>query len=76
MELPDLVKACDLFVYLNVQFRSFSIRRKEQEVPSTFVANIHQLDAPNLDNLWLLRYAFMQSAVMREDVSPPKNRSV
>jgi len=28
MELPDLVKACDLFVYLNVQFRSFSIRRR------------------------------------------------
>jgi len=38
MGLPDLVKACNLFVYLNVQFRSFQF----EEVQSTFVANIHQ----------------------------------
>jgi len=44
MELPDLVKACDLFVYLNLQFRSFQFEEEqEQEVPSTFVANIHQM---------------------------------
>jgi len=30
MGLPDLVKACDLFVYLNVQFRSVQF---EEEVP-------------------------------------------
>jgi len=41
MELPDLVKACDLFVYLNVQIRSFQLEEEEQEVPSTCVANIH-----------------------------------
>ena len=38
MGLPDLVKACNLFVYLNVQFRSFQF----EEVQSTFVTNIHQ----------------------------------
>ena len=38
MGLPDLVKACAL----NVQFRSFQFEEEEQEVPSTFVANIHQ----------------------------------
>ena len=44
MGLPDLVKTCDLFVYLNVQFRSFQFEEEEQEeVPSTFVANIHHI---------------------------------
>ena len=38
MELPFLVKTCDLFVYLNLHFRSFQF----EEVISTFVANIHQ----------------------------------
>jgi len=41
MELPILVKACDLFVYLNVHFRSFQFEEVElEEAPSTFVANI------------------------------------
>ena len=31
VKLPDLVKACDLFVYLKVQFRSFQF----EEVPSS-----------------------------------------
>ena len=35
---PFWSKACDLFVYLNVHFRSYQF---EEEVPSTFVANIH-----------------------------------
>jgi len=40
---PFWSKACDLFVYLNVRFRSFQFEEEEeQEVPSTFVANIHQ----------------------------------
>ena len=64
MGLPDLVKICDLFVYLIVQFRSFQFEEEEeQEVPSTFVANIHHFppfhqgnprvrsQQPNLDNL-------------------------
>jgi len=38
MELPFLVETCDLFVYLNVHFRSFQL----EEVKSTFIANIHQ----------------------------------
>jgi len=29
MGLPDLVKACDLFVYLNVQLRSFQFEEEE-----------------------------------------------
>ena len=40
MELPVLVGACDLFVYLNVQFRGFQFEEEElEEVPSTCVAN-------------------------------------
>jgi len=39
---PFWSKACDLFVYLNVLFRSYQFEEEEQEVPSTFVANIHQ----------------------------------
>jgi len=39
MELPFLVKTCDLFVYLNLHFRSFQF----EEAISTFVANIHHL---------------------------------
>ena len=38
MELPFLVKTCDLFVYLNLHFRSIQF----EEVISTFVPNIHQ----------------------------------
>ena len=34
------LKACDLFVYLNLHFRSYQF----EEVTSTFVANIHQVD--------------------------------
>ena len=34
MGLPDLVKACGLFVYLNVKFRSFQF--EELEVPKYF----------------------------------------
>ena len=37
MELPILVKTCDLFVYLNVHFRSYQF---EEEVTGAFVANI------------------------------------
>ena len=37
----DLVKACGLFVYLNVQFRGFQFEEEELKVPTTFVANIH-----------------------------------
>ena len=37
MGLPDLVKTCDLFVYLNVQFRSFQFEEEEElEVPKYF----------------------------------------
>jgi len=44
---PFWSKACDLFVYLNVRFRSFQFEEEEeQEVPSTFVANIHQVMSP------------------------------
>jgi len=48
MELPVLVKACGLFVYLNVRFRSFQF---EEEVTRTFVANIHHYlpDRPNFE---------------------------
>ena len=35
---PFWSRACDLFVYLNVHFRSYQF---EEEVTSTFVANIH-----------------------------------
>jgi len=41
MELPFLVKACDLFVYLNLHFRSSQFK----EVTSTFVTNIHQWES-------------------------------
>jgi len=40
MELPFLVETCDLFVYLNVRFRSYQF---EEEGTSTFVPNIHQI---------------------------------
>jgi len=43
MELLDLVKTSDLFVYLNIQFRGFQF--EEEEVTTTFIANIHQ-DSP------------------------------
>ena len=47
MELPFLVKTCDLFVYLNLHFCSFQF----EEVISTFVANIHQ--SVGVDWRWL-----------------------
>jgi len=54
MGLPDLVKACDLFVYLNIKFRSFQFEEEELKVPSTFVANIHQMQAWR----WLAKRAY------------------
>ena len=39
LELPFLVKTCDLFVYLNLHFHSFQF----EEVIRTFVANIYQI---------------------------------
>ena len=47
---PFWSKACDLFVYLNVRFHSFQFEEEEeQEVPSTFVANIHQIGDQELE---------------------------
>ena len=42
MERPFLVKTYDLFVYLNLHFRSFQL----EEIISTFVANILQVMSP------------------------------
>jgi hypothetical protein len=54
MELPVLVKACDLFVYLNIHFCSFQFEAEElEEVPSTFVTNIHQLHSFAIFNFLL-----------------------
>ena len=53
---PFWSKACDLFVYLNVLFRSYQF---EEKVPSTFVANIHQDGLGWLG--WLVRGFLKQS---------------
>ena len=51
MGLPDLVKSCDLFVYLNVQFRSFQF----EEVPSSQIFIIMNTQGVPLPQLTLRR---------------------
>ena len=48
----DLVKACDLFVYLNVQFRSVQF---EEEVPSSQIFIIMNTQGIPLPQLTLRR---------------------
>ena len=35
MELPYLVKACDLFMYLNIKFCSFQFEEEKEELKSS-----------------------------------------